>query len=60
MSSETAIRVISFDGKKANWTGWKEKFLAKAKKKGHKDILLGTRAVVKRDESISGPQNVLC
>ena len=33
--------MISFDGKKVGWTAWKEKFLAKAKKKGYKDILLG-------------------
>jgi len=36
---EEAIRVISFDGKVTAWPSWKEKFLARAKKKGYKKIL---------------------
>ena len=35
---EETIRVISFDGKATTWPSWKEKVLAKAKKKGYKNI----------------------
>ena len=42
---EETIRVISYDGKKVTWPSWKEKFLARSKKKGYKDILLKTTAV---------------
>ena len=37
---EENIRVITFDGKKASWPAWEEKFLARAKKRGYKDLLL--------------------
>ena len=40
------IRVITFDGKKTSWTSWKEKFLARAKRKGYKKVLLGDIEVV--------------
>jgi hypothetical protein len=33
--------VISFNGKKGDWDAWEEKFLAKARHKGYKDLLLG-------------------
>ena len=46
-SKEETICVISFDGKKIGWSSWKEKFLARAKKKGYKDVLLGKTHVVK-------------
>ena len=46
-SKEETIRVISFDGKKIGWSSWKEKSLARAKKKGYKDVLLGKTHVVK-------------
>ena len=38
---ETSIRVITFSGKKKDWIAWEEKFLAKSKRRGYKDILLG-------------------
>lgn len=37
---ETSIRVITFSGKKKDWIAWEEKFLAKSKHRGYKDILL--------------------
>ena len=43
---EETIRVIAFDGKKIHWSSWKEKFLARAKKKGYKDVLLGKTPVI--------------
>ena len=36
---EELIRVIAFDSKKISWPSWKEKFLARAKKKGYKNVL---------------------
>jgi hypothetical protein len=40
MSTETAIRVIQFSGKKVEWPTWEEKFLARAKRRNYKDLLL--------------------
>jgi hypothetical protein len=36
-----AIRVITFCGKVEEWPNWSERFLAKAKYCGFKDLLLG-------------------
>lgn len=44
------IRVIDFDGKPSNWEGWSEKFLARAKRKGYKKLLLGTERVPTQSE----------
>ncbi len=52
---ETSIRVITFDGKKTTWPSWKEKFLARAKKKGYKDIL--TKKVVPVPETTTIADN---
>ena len=43
MTSETAIKVIIFSGKVKDWLMWEEKFLAKNKKKGYKEILTGKK-----------------
>ena len=37
----SSIRVIPFGGKTTEWSVWAEKFLARGRKKGYKDILLG-------------------
>ena len=49
MSGETekSIRVITFSGLEDEYEYWAMKFLAKAKKKKYKDILLGKVAVPK-------------
>jgi hypothetical protein len=39
--AESTIRVILFSGKKGDWLAWEERFLAKAKQKGFKELLLG-------------------
>lgn len=52
-SKEESIRVVSFDGKRNSWPSWKEKFLAKAKKKGYKDILLGKIELVSETTKIA-------
>jgi len=41
MTDISAIRVLNFSGKKDEWPSWSEKFLAKAKRSGTKDVLLG-------------------
>jgi predicted metal-dependent phosphotriesterase family hydrolase len=40
MSDLSAIQVLSFSGSKDDWPTWSEKFLAKAKRSGIKDVLL--------------------
>ena len=37
----SSIQVIPFTGKTEEWAVWSEKFLARAKKKGYKEILTG-------------------
>ena len=39
--SYSSIKVITFSGKKKDWDAWEEKFLAKARRRGYKRILLG-------------------
>ncbi len=36
-----SMKVITFSGKKRDWDAWEEKFLAKAKRKGYKELLQG-------------------
>jgi hypothetical protein len=41
MTDLSTIRVIPFYGKSQEWPTWSEKFLAKARRYGFKDVLLG-------------------
>jgi hypothetical protein len=41
MTDFSAIRVLNFPGRKEEWPSWNEKRLAKAKRSGIKDVLLG-------------------
>jgi hypothetical protein len=41
MTDLSIIRVIPFYGKNDEWPTWSEKFLAKARRYGFKDVLLG-------------------
>ena len=41
----TIIKVIPFSGKAVDWPVWSEKFLARARRKGYKKILLGKEKV---------------
>ena len=50
MSDLKSIRVIEFSGRTTDWEGWSEKFLARAKRKGYKKLLLGTLPVPKASE----------
>jgi hypothetical protein len=40
MSDLSAIQVLSFSGSKDEWPTWSEKFLAKAKRSGIKDVFI--------------------
>jgi hypothetical protein len=50
MSDLSAIRVLSFSGSKDEWPTWSEKFLAKTKRSGIKDVLLGKVLIPKSSE----------
>ena len=50
MTDLSAIRVIPFSGKCDEWPSWSEKFLAKAKRFGFKDVLLGKVMIPKSTE----------
>ena len=47
MSDLKSIRVIEFSGRTTDWEGWSEKFLARAKRKGYKKLLIGKETVPK-------------
>ena len=51
-ASDKSIRVISFNGKQAEWAVWETKFLAKANRRGFKKVLLGIDKVPKDSEEI--------
>ena len=52
MSEINTIRVLNFTGKKDDWSTWSGKFLAKAKRSGTKDALLGRIDIPKTLDSI--------
>ena len=41
-SKVDTIRVIRFSGSKEYWPVWEEKFLARARRSGYKEVLKGT------------------
>ena len=51
-SREESIRVLVFNGKKADWPAWEEKFLAKATRKGIKTILVDDTIVVPKSNEV--------
>jgi hypothetical protein len=42
----TSIKVIPFNWKQNEWSPWEEKYLARAKHKGSKSILLGQETIL--------------
>ena len=52
MTDFNTIRVIPFCGKADEWPIWSEKFLAKSKRYGFKDVLVGKLSIPKADEVI--------
>jgi len=45
-------KVIEFTGKKEDWAVWETKFLARARRRGFKDVLTGKTAIPPESESI--------
>jgi hypothetical protein len=50
MTDLSTIRVIPFYGKNEEWPTWSKKFLAKARRYGFNDVLLGNVRIPKTDE----------
>ena len=51
-----AIRILEFSGRNSDWEGWSEKFLARAKRKGYKSLLIGKEKVPTESESSGGDE----
>ena len=51
---EKSIRIIPFNGKKEDWNIWQEKFLARARMLGYKNILKGKVTAPKDGEELDG------
>ena len=49
----TSIKIIPFSGKSVDWPVWSEKFLARARRKGYKKILIGKVKVPSDSEDFS-------
>jgi len=47
---EKSLKVITFSGKQEDWKYWEIKFLARARRKGFKELLEGTIPIPKDDE----------
>jgi hypothetical protein len=50
----SSLRVAPFDGKKKEWITFEEKFLARAKHKGYKDVLMG-KLIIPTDDLVLDP-----
>jgi len=49
---KSRIAIIYFDGKPSNWPVWEEKFLARGRRRGYKDILMGKATIPKDGDTI--------
>ena len=52
MSDQSALCILIFTGLKEDWSIWSEQFLAKSKRHGYKDVLLGKETIPKSGEVI--------
>ena len=50
VDEEKHVRLPLFNGDEKEWSAWEEKFSARARRKGYKDVLLGRVAVPKASE----------
>ena len=48
--TETSVKVIKFSGKRQDWIAWHVKHLARATKKGHREVLLGNVVIPTKAE----------
>jgi hypothetical protein len=51
------FKVILFSGKKQEWSAWEERFLAKARRKGFKNLFLGRETTPKSSAVIDTSNN---
>ncbi len=49
-SQRENLKVIAFSGKQDDWKFWEVKFLARARRKGFREILLGKETIPKDNE----------
>jgi len=47
---EKNFKIIAFSGQQEDWKFWEVKFLARARRRGFREILLGTIPIPKDDE----------
>jgi len=52
-SDKTTIKIAPFTGKQSDWSVWREKFMARAKRKGYKETLLGKTVVPAESDSLT-------
>ena len=52
-TDKSMIKIAPFSGKQSDWSVWREKFMARAKRKGYKDILLGKTPVPAESETVT-------
>ncbi len=48
----THTKIITFNGKKRDWDPWEDKFLACAKRRGYKHVLLGKETTPESTEHL--------
>jgi hypothetical protein len=58
MTDMNTIRVIPFYGKVDEWPIWSERFLAKSRRFGFKDLLLGKLSIPTADEKLMKELNL--
>ena len=57
-TEKSMIKIAPFSGKQSDWSVWREKFMARAKRKGYKDILLGNTKVPAESETLTSADKV--
>ena len=55
MSNEKTIKVIEFSGKKKDWDFWEEKFIARASRRGYKEVLTCKPTEIPKDSEVLDP-----
>ena len=52
-TEKSMIKIAPFTGKQSDWSVWREKFMARAKRKGYKDVLLGNITVPAESDKVT-------
>ncbi len=56
VTEEKNLKVITFSGKQDDWKFWEVKFLARGRRNGFREILLGTIPILKDGEKFQAQQ----